>query len=214
MTRYTVTRILNRKGQVAIFIALIFQVLFLFFAMIINVGLLVHHKINLQNSVDLAAYYGAMKQAEMLNAVGHVNYQIRQSWKLLSWRYRQLGTAGDYGVHPYDKVLRQIRPDDIEGLPQPSAMSTEKDYYDAPAFCITYSPFSPMPKGESTCKLQSKQRTINLFSPPPTIAGFFSINEAIRKASDRALSEALDRCRYVGQFNFVILAEFMAAYNI
>ncbi|MFN9066527.1 MAG: pilus assembly protein TadG-related protein, partial [Bdellovibrionales bacterium] len=44
----------NKKGQVAIFIALLFQVLFLFFAMVVNVGLLVHHKINLQNSVDLA----------------------------------------------------------------------------------------------------------------------------------------------------------------
>ncbi len=199
----------------AIFIALIFQVLFLFFAMIINVGLLVHHKINLQNSVDLAAYYGAMKQAEMMNAVGHVNYQIRQSWKLLSWRYRQIGTAGDYDTHPYNKIQREIRSDDIEGLPKYSAGSTEQEYYDAPAFCITYAPFSPMPSGrESTCKLQSKQRTINLFSPPPAIATFFNINTAIRNAAQRALNEAIGRCRYVGQFNYVILAEFMAAYNI
>ena len=80
----------NRKGQVAIFVALIFQILFLFFAMVINVGLLVHHKINLQNAVDLAAYYGAMKQAEGMNAIAHSNYQIRQSWKLLTWRYRGL----------------------------------------------------------------------------------------------------------------------------
>jgi hypothetical protein len=183
--------------------------------MIINVGLLVHHKVNLQNSVDLAAYYGAMKQAEMMNAIGHVNYQIRQSWKLLSWRYRQIGTAGDYNVHPYDKIVRQIRPDDLEGLPKFGETSTAKDYYDAPAFCITYAPFSPMPtENESTCKHQSTYRTINLFTPPPVIAGFFSINSAIRQASQRALNEAIDRCRYVGQFNFMILAEFMAAYNI
>lgn len=45
----------NQKGQVAIFVALIFQVLFVFFAVLINVGLLVHHKINLQHSTDLAA---------------------------------------------------------------------------------------------------------------------------------------------------------------
>ena len=63
----------GERGQVALFIALIFQVLFIFFAMVINIGLLVHHKINLQNSVDLAAYYGAMKQAEMMNVVAHMS---------------------------------------------------------------------------------------------------------------------------------------------
>ena len=32
------------------------------------------------------------KQAEVLNAMAHINYQMRQNWKLLSWRYRILGT--------------------------------------------------------------------------------------------------------------------------
>ena len=84
----------NERGQVGIFVALIFQVIFVFFAMLINVGLVVHHKINLQQSTDLAAYYGAMKQAEILNAMAHVNFQMRQAWKLLTWRYRILGTFG------------------------------------------------------------------------------------------------------------------------
>jgi hypothetical protein len=211
----------NSKGQVAIFIALIFQVLFLFFAMIINVGLLVHHKINLQNSVDLAAYYGAMKQAEMLNGIGHVNYQIRQSWKLLSWRYRQLGTAGDYKIHPYDKIVHKIgiptgaggsAGDDYEGYPQ-NLVGTQKDYYEAPAFCITYSPFSPMPGSESTCKDQSAQSTINLFKAPPVIAGFVQVNAAIKVAAEKALDAAIKRCEYIGQFNYMILAQFMVAYN-
>ena len=47
----------------AIFIALFFQVLFVFFAMAINVGLVVHDKINLQSAADFAAYYGAARQA-------------------------------------------------------------------------------------------------------------------------------------------------------
>ena len=84
----------NYQGQVAIFVALIFQIVFILFALMINVGLLVHHKINLQQSTDLAAYYGAMKQAEMLNVVAHVNFQVRQAYKLLTWRYRILGTFG------------------------------------------------------------------------------------------------------------------------
>ena len=85
---------LHPTGQLSIFAILIFQVLFILFAMSLNIALVVHDKINLQNSVDLAAYYGAMKQAEMLNAIAHINYQIRQSWKLLTWRYRVLGNIG------------------------------------------------------------------------------------------------------------------------
>ncbi|MFN3454758.1 MAG: Tad domain-containing protein [Pseudobdellovibrio sp.] len=88
----------NKNGQVGIFVALIFQVIFVFFAMLINVGLVVHHKINLQQSTDLAAYYGAMKQAEIMNVMAHVNFQIRQAWKLMTWRYRVLGTFGTEGI--------------------------------------------------------------------------------------------------------------------
>ena len=78
----------------SVFLALIFQVLFVFFAMVINIGLLVHDKINLQNSVDLGSYYAAQKQAEILNEIAHLNYQIRQDYKLLAWRYWVLGTLG------------------------------------------------------------------------------------------------------------------------
>jgi hypothetical protein len=216
----------NARGQVAIFVALIFQVLFLFFAMIINVGLLVHHKINLQNSVDLAAYYGASKQAEMLNGIGHINYQIRQSWKLLAWRYRQLGTAGDYQVHPFNKPFNKIQTPappynvlgaDEEGYPpnlDTPGISRARDYYEMPAFCITYSPFSPMPSNESMCKFQSEGKTIGLFKAPPVIAGFYAVNKAISTAAQKAIDAAERRCRFAGQFNYMILAEFMAAYNL
>ncbi|MBC6414796.1 MAG: hypothetical protein GDA46_00150 [Bdellovibrionales bacterium] len=86
----------NKKGQTVIFIVLIFQVLFILFAMSLNVGMVVYDKINLQNSLDLATYYGAKKQAEVLNAMAHINYQMRQNWKLLAWRYRILGTLVQY----------------------------------------------------------------------------------------------------------------------
>lgn len=84
----------------SVFLALVFQVLFVFFAMVINIGLLVHDKINLQNSVDLGAYYAAQKQAEILNEIAHLNYQIRQDYKLLAWRYWVLGTLGRDGGPP------------------------------------------------------------------------------------------------------------------
>ena len=82
----------NSRGQIAIFLLLIFQLLFILFAMTLNIALTVHDKINLQNSVDLAAIYGSKKQAEVLNAIAHINYQMRQNYKLLAWRYRILGS--------------------------------------------------------------------------------------------------------------------------
>lgn len=91
--------VLNETGQMSIFVALLFQVLFVFFAMVVNIGMLVHDKINLQNAVDLAAYYGAQRQAEILNEIAHLNYQIRQDYKLLAWRYHVLGTLGRSGIY-------------------------------------------------------------------------------------------------------------------
>lgn len=92
-------RLRSSKGQMALFVALIFQALFVFFSMIINIGLVVHDKIVLQNSVDLAAYYGAQRQAELLNHIGHINFQIRQANKLLAFRYWVIGSMG-YNYHP------------------------------------------------------------------------------------------------------------------
>ncbi len=125
----------SESGQISIFIALIFQVLFVFFAMVINVGLLVHHKINLQNSVDLGAYYAASRQAEVLNAIAHQNYQIRQAWKLLSWRYRVLGSVG-FADHPSDPYGSG---DDSDTL------WTKSHFFDQPTgvpplVCVTHTP--------------------------------------------------------------------------
>ena len=168
----------NQKGQVAIFVALIFQVLFVFFAVLINVGLLVHHKINLQHSTDLAAYYGAMKQAENMNAIAHVNFQIRQAWKLLTWRYRVLGT---FGFRKGDATgnLNQHYPFELadvfgvnnvftyygSGGPPDAAhpggmvcnnvtMAGEKlGVQDIPFFCVGHGGFAQWPQSESMCQL-------------------------------------------------------------
>jgi hypothetical protein len=83
----------KQKGQISVFLALVFFVMFSIFGMTISMGMFIHDKINLQNSTDLASYYVAAKQAEMLGAIAHSNYQIRQSWKLLAFRYRVLGNA-------------------------------------------------------------------------------------------------------------------------
>ncbi len=202
----------NRRGQVALFIALIFQILFLFFAMVINVGLLVHHKINLQNSVDLAAYYGAMKQAEGLNSVAHMNYQIRQSWKLLTWRYRMLGSGGEFHKHPYSKTRRAIIGDPGDMINYADA--EQAAFQETPAFCITYIPFKPMPAGENTCKDMAQNRGITVFSPPPIIAAHQVFSSVIKATSEALRDKVVERCKIFGAVNYEMLARFMVTYNL
>lgn len=199
----------NPKGQVALFIALIFQVLFLFFAMVINVGLLVHHKINLQNSVDLAAYYGAMKQAEGMNAIAHINYQIRQSYKLLTWRYRMVGTAGDFTYHPYDKLNFNGPPKGGDGE---DAENT--DFFNAPAFCATYVPFKPMPPGENTCQQMGNQATTGLFTSPAVIYPLGGFSAAIRNYTEIMRAAATRQCKVFGSMNYLVLGTFVTAFNM
>ena len=211
----------NRKGQVALFIALAFQILFVFFAMIINVGLLVHHKINLQNSVDLAAYYGAAKQAENMNAIAHMNYQIRQSWKLLAWRYRMLGTAGDFKAHPYQKenlgngTRLNVNSWAVEGF-HPTGDAKYIAWQKTPAFCIAYTPFkggNSVP-GENTCKDVSVNGFVPLWKAPPVIAGFQGFSHTIRAQSENLRINATNRCKIMGSLNYVMLGKFIVAFNM
>lgn len=167
----------NEKGQVGIFVALIFQVIFVFFAMLVNVGLVVHHKINLQQSTDLAAYYGAMKQAEIMNVMAHVNFQIRQAWKLMTWRYRVLGT---FGLEPKSRGTSnmeiqfpvrwpEVRPNFLEPVYNPRSKDTVcpasagpkaagLSIGDVPVMCMGHNGFgdwisSPTGPQETYCKI-------------------------------------------------------------
>lgn len=211
-----VSRLGNRSGQVAVFVALIFQVLFLFFAMVINVGLLVHHKINLQNSVDLAAYYGAMRQAEGMNAIAHTNYQIRQSWKLLTWRYRGIGAAGEIDSQGQAQPFLKEKPGNYASGADSDSPAGGKwaDFYDAPAFCITYVPFRPMPVDENTCRWQASGTPVKLFRSPAIIAGFIGFSHAVKSATDALISKAVERCKIVGPYNYMMLGKFVVAFNI
>ncbi|MEK6774198.1 MAG: pilus assembly protein TadG-related protein [Bdellovibrionota bacterium] len=204
----------------AIFVALIFQLLFLFFAMIINVGLLVHHKINLQNSVDLAAYYGAMKQAEMLNAMSHVNYQIRQSWKLLAWRYRVVGSGGadETGFNPYNRNTQQLDP----GLDREGPHPTIANAYKTPVFCGTYAPLQAYDSAgaissddnENLCRgILSGGTRIQLFEEPKISASFIGLAVATSSFTRQLINIAQKRCEWSGYFNFMTLGSWVVGFN-
>lgn len=176
--------------------------------MVINVGLVVHHKINLQNSVDLAAYYGAMKQAEMMNAIGHVNYQIRQSYKLLMFRYYQLGLAGDERAHPY-------RWNGTVGTISSNGETDTKSNLRS-VFCMSYPPNSITPSNETTCKDLIQGMSVDEVQTPDLIGAAFSFlgfQTGIQAATDALNTKAGESCRRVGQQNWFGLARYLVAYK-
>ena len=89
-----------KKGLLTIFGILFILGSLTIFGMVMGVGLIVHHKINAQNSVDIGAIYAAQKQAETLSVLSHLNYQLWQNYKLFSYRYNFLGNIGAYRKGP------------------------------------------------------------------------------------------------------------------
>ncbi len=68
----------------------------LFFAFVINVGMLVNAKINLQNAADMAAYSGAAVQARQLTHISYLNYELRRQYKKFLFRYYVMGNLAQY----------------------------------------------------------------------------------------------------------------------
>lgn len=190
----------NERGQAAIFVALMFNVLFVFFAMAINVALVVHDKINLQNSVDLAAYYAAAKQAELLNVIAHENYAIRQSYKLLSWRYRNLGTMGLYKKAKHPMYTGELS--DTVFLPAAK-----------PSLCIMYKPtWDNVPKGENLCNEENLK--IPALPEVKVIAGFLGINHGIAALSRQLRRQFDDQCDGLAAMNWWFGMSILHAFRV
>ena len=81
----------HAKGQMSIFLAVVMVIIVGLMAFIINIGLFVKAKINLQNAVDAAAYSGAAVQARQLTNVAHMNWEMRNIYKEWMFKYYILG---------------------------------------------------------------------------------------------------------------------------
>jgi len=226
----------NQRGQIGIFVALIFQVIFVFFAMLINVGLIVHHKINLQQSADLAAYYGAMKQAEVLNAMAHVNYQMRQAWKLLAWRYRILGTFGytqggspgglniEFPIKINAQSLQYNPSSENFKCPATFPNANNLTLTDVPFMCIGHAGFAdwdaPPSSGETQCKvncndLNGAQNSIGSISQvgAASILGT-TIGASIQNAINTTNGTMTTNCNELAPKAMAMLSSFYRSYFV
>lgn len=131
MQRSARKRIITRsaeQGQVTVMIAILMVTLLFMLAFTVNVGMLVHAKINLQNAADLAAYAGASTQARQLNTISYLNYEMRRQYKKFLFRNYILGNMAQptFPRSPSGTATYQFRP--REGATP----------YNAPIVCITF----------------------------------------------------------------------------
>ena len=190
----------KKKGQMSIFIALIFQIIFVLFAMTVNVSLVIYDKINLQNAVDLAAYYAAQKQAEILNVIAHQNYQIRQSWKLLSFRYRVLGTLG-LTDHPIRRPQEHRAKDEEFSTSGPPQICLINQYWDIATGNLI----------QNTCK--RSQYYIPAIPPTKVIAPIGYVIRAVKK-NRQTLEDYRESCQRARAINWYYMAKILSAYRL
>jgi len=120
-------------------------------AFIINVGLFVKAKINLQNSVDAAAFSGAAVQARQLTTIAHLNWELRNTYKEWLFKYYILGqlslnkTKLAGGVLPTTGKHRQFvngkmnfRQDPFSTTGLMTSGGQDTDPYNAPSVCIHF----------------------------------------------------------------------------
>jgi hypothetical protein len=205
----------NQKGQIAIFLVLVFQVLFVFFAMSVNMGLVVFDKINLQNATDFAAYYAAEKQAESLNQIAHINYQVRQAYKLLTFRLRVIGSVsigvGAFAVLPKHPLFQ---------LPSTST-SDEGSFFFPPlgasrhsaGVCIGSTLWQEyaITEGSDTVSLC---QNLDGFTAVPPAGGSdpFGFIPSLDNFLNAVAAELEQKCKVVGVINWQLASAWLLAY--
>ena len=129
-----VTKCNREKGQISIFFSASLIVLISIIAFVINIGLFVKAKINLQNATDAAAFSGAAVQARHLSRIAYLNWEMRNIYK--EWMYKYY-------------VVGNLNVDDVETPGTSGPMNfrlrndtdvvfnrSNRDYYNIPAVCI------------------------------------------------------------------------------
>ena len=197
--------------------------------------MITYDKINLQNSLDMAVYYGAKKQAEVLNAMAHINYQMRQNWKLLAWRYRILGTlAQPSGGSPSQTYwcpqnssksidctsTGSTSPQQAQACRQAQNLfsrsgSYGSDYCDKSYFvCISQNLWKRGVSSSDQNLCTKKEITINPISPAVVTAPFMAEAVLAARGVARLIDEVSESCPAEGALNWLMTQFFMTHFRL
>ncbi len=190
----------NQRGQISLFFSASLIVLITIIAFVINIGLFVKAKINLQNSVDAAAYAGASVQARQLTKIAYLNWEMRNIYKEWMFKYYVLGNVSLEGVkNPSGSVMDFKMKADL--------ISDAQDPYDWPSICIHLAAGSGQGGTTNIC---------SRYSVPglPEFGGYSmpGAEEASRAFIDALLDSKMADCNFRTKMNLYVANSW--AYNV
>ncbi len=197
----------SQRGQISIFFSASLVVFISIIAFVINVGLFVKAKINLQNATDASAFAGAAVQARQLTKIAYLNWEMRNIYKEWMYKYYVVGslntpmveTTGSGNSCGSDKKCMDFRlaadTDVISGR-------VNFDPYNIPAVCVHIA--------------GSKTNVCKRYAVPglPEFGGYNipGTEEASRAFMDILISEKVNNCVERSKLNMLVAGTW--AYNV
>jgi hypothetical protein len=181
----------NQAGQISLFFAVIVIVSVTVIAFVVNIGLFVKAKINLQNAVDAAAWSGAAVQSRQLTDIAYLNWEMRNIYKEWMFKYYVLGNLSAKGIQ------NPGQPGNANNMGQGSmdfsigGPSSDEDLINIPSICLHF--FT----GVDLC---SVYKTRGL--PRLNIPGFGNLDEVMSTQVDIFSEEKAKDCATRTDLNF------------
>jgi hypothetical protein len=197
----------SQRGQISIFFSASLVVFISIIAFVINVGLFVKAKINLQNATDAAAFAGAAVQSRQLTKIAYLNWEMRNIYKEWMYKYYVVGMLNAPGVEKPDEntmTCKNGNCTDFRLEMDKNAISgiETKDDYNFPATCIHIA--------------GSKTNICKRFAVPglPEFGGYSipGTEEASRSFVDTLVGSKIDDCVERSKLNMLVTTTW--AYNV
>lgn len=200
----------NNHGQMTIFFALTLVFLFTLMAFLVNIGMFVKAKINLQNAVDAAAWSGAAVQARQLTDIAYMNWELRNAYKEFIFKYYVLGQLSN----PNTQINGLGSGDGAGGgdlmkfnlnTPQSqSATGLAIDGFNVPSICIQFN--APGGRSANICAIYSVPG-IPRFGP----VGLPGLDETQNEFLNRIVRAKANDCTKRSNVNFQVATNWLYA---
>jgi len=187
----------SQRGQITLFFALSILMIITLIAFVINLGLFVKAKINLQNAVDAAAWAGAATQSRQLTDIAYLNWEMRNVYKEWMFKYYVLGNLSARGVQSPGTKGNNLDIAKGTGMDFTLGPSASKDAYNFPTVCIHSRARS---NDNDVCSVYTIPGLPRLTSP-----GFNTIDETTSVITDILSGRKATDCSARTQANFNLL---------
>jgi hypothetical protein len=206
MTNYKSFKILQ-SGQITIFFSTVVVIMITLMAFIINIGIFVKAKINLQNATDAAAYAGASVQARQLTNIGYLNWEMRNTYKEWMFKYYVLGglnLRGVSGISPAGCASSLSTSGmDFTMCPYQTGAKAATDSYNFPSVCVDFA-------GIGSVGLCTKYLVPGL--PRFKSSNVLGMDETTNAFVDTIVSQKSNDCTKRSELNFMTAN--LWAYNV